>query len=118
MQFEFNGVRVTRKRRSPPPPPQDDPVLQEYVDRFYWANGPCCAGCDHWRAIRAGAGLCKRGPAVSAAERGGVVGIEGMSKNVGAGHVLTPRDHHCGEFKDDFDWSTLPPWYLRKIGAK
>ncbi|GEM_PF-5267418 len=33
-----------------------------------------------------------------------------------AGHVFTLRDHHCGDFKDDFDWSTLPPHYLRRIG--
>ncbi|MCU4119359.1 Lar family restriction alleviation protein [Variovorax sp. N23] len=33
-----------------------------------------------------------------------------------AGHVMTLRDHHCGEFKDDFDWGALPPHYLQHIG--
>jgi len=113
---DINGVRVTRKRK-PPRPPQSDPVLQEFVDRFYWANGPCCAGCDHWQAINAGAGLCFAGPPVGAAERAAPLGITGMTLNSGAGQVMTPREYHCGAFKDEFDWSTLPPWYLRKIGA-
>jgi hypothetical protein len=33
-----------------------------------------------------------------------------------AGHILTNREHRCGDFKDDFDWSSLPPAYLRRIG--
>ncbi|WP_454751629.1 hypothetical protein [Cupriavidus necator] len=33
-----------------------------------------------------------------------------------AGHVMTRREHHCGDFKDEFDWSSLPSAYLRKIG--
>lgn len=33
-----------------------------------------------------------------------------------AGHVATPRGHVCGEFKDEFDWSTLPKAYLTQIG--
>ena len=36
--------------------------------------------------------------------------------NVEAGHVMTDRAHHCGDFKDDFDWSSLPLVYLKKIG--
>ena len=39
------------------------------------------------------------------------------SLTLGAGHVLTPRDHHCGEFKDEFDWPSLPAHYLRSVGA-
>ena len=33
-----------------------------------------------------------------------------------AGHIVTPRGHSCGEFRDDFDWSSLPPSYQRSIG--
>jgi hypothetical protein len=34
-----------------------------------------------------------------------------------AGHVVTKRGHHCGEFKDDFDWTTLPLPYRKRVGA-
>jgi hypothetical protein len=36
----------------------------------------------------------------------------------GAGHVLTNREHRCGDFKDSFDWQSLSPAYLRRIGYK
>jgi hypothetical protein len=45
-------------------------------------------------------------------------GVHGTTYPLAAGHVLTPREHHCGDFKDDFDWHTLPPHYLRRIGWK
>lgn len=35
-----------------------------------------------------------------------------------SGHVLTRREHHCGDFVDNFDWTTLPAAYLRKIGRE
>lgn len=44
-----------------------------------------------------------------------MLGMEGCSIALPAGHVLTLRDHVCGDFKDDFDWSSLPPHYLRQI---
>ena len=34
------------------------------------------------------------------------------------GHMLTKRDHYCGAFKDNFDWGSLPPQYLRQIGYR
>jgi len=36
---------------------------QEHVDRFYFAHGPCCAGCDWWRHINSVGGMCERYPA-------------------------------------------------------
>lgn len=74
---------------------------QANVDAFYKANGPCCAGCDWWRWYNALAGECTRSAPVPGAERFAMMGIEGSSLTPGAGHVMTPREHVCGEFKDD-----------------
>lgn len=90
---------------------------QEAIDRFYWSQGPCCAGCDWWRGLNSHVGLCVRSTPVAAQERGAMIGVEGCSLNIGAGHVFTPRDHHCGQFEDGFDWSTLPLAYQKQIGA-
>ena len=90
---------------------------QESVDAFYWKHGPCCAGCDWWRHVSSAAGECTRTVPVPSHERFAMVGIQSPSQNTGVGHIITPRDHHCGEFKDTFDWASLGPFYLRRIGA-
>lgn len=90
--------------------------VQEFVDRFYAARGPCCAGCDHWRHLNSMVGECHRAAPVASGDRAGMLGIHGSSLDPGAGHILTRRDHRCGEFTDTFDWSSLPPHYLRAIG--
>jgi hypothetical protein len=92
--------------------------LSTIIDRFYVEHGACCAGCDWWAPANSLAGECRRGPPVSAEQRFQMLGITGhsMRRHVGAGHVMTRREHHCGEFKDEFDWNTLPPHYLRRIG--
>jgi hypothetical protein len=87
------------------------------MDRFYWSHGPCCAGCDWWQSLNSKAGLCTRSAPVAAHERAAMLGISNSSLHVGAGHPFTPLDHRCGEFKDEFDWLSLTPWYLRSIGA-
>lgn len=89
---------------------------QEMIDRFYVENGPCCAGCDHWQSLNSWAGLCTMSKIAPASERVAMLGITGSSLNIGAGHAMTPHDHLCGLFADEFDWSSLPSWYLRKIG--
>jgi len=89
---------------------------QEIVDRFYVQHGPCCAGCDWWHRFNSMAGECHRGAPVSGHERIGMLGISYSSLPLAAGHTLTTREHHCGEFKDGFDWSALPAHYLRRIG--
>lgn len=72
-------------------------VRQRYVDAYYWSqNRPCCAGCDWWRHINSVGGVCNRFPA----------------------EVPTTRDHACGEFRDSFDWSTLPLAYQRSVGVR
>lgn len=47
-----------------------------------------------------------------------MLGIKVTSLAPEAGHVMTRREHRCGDFKDDFDWHSLPAAYLRKIGRK
>lgn len=76
----------------------DDPT-QKAVDAFYWLTGPCCAGCDWWRHINSVAGSCERHAPT----------IEGFP--------ITTRETHCGDFKDEFDWSSLPLTYRARIGA-
>ena len=90
---------------------------QEFIDRFYWKRGPCCAGCDWWDAANSVAGDCTRSAPVSSAERGAMLGIRNCTASAQAGHVMTPREHLCGEFKDEFDWSTLPLAYRRRVGC-
>jgi hypothetical protein len=45
-----------------------------------------------------------------------MVGIDWSSMRWGAGHPLTYSTHKCGEFKDEFDWTTLPLPYRKSIG--
>lgn len=89
---------------------------QESVDRFYVKHGPCCAGCDHWRSINSLVGECHASPPVGDDERTAMLEFIGCSLARAAGHIMTSRDHCCAAFQDDFDWTSLPPWYLRKIG--
>jgi hypothetical protein len=88
----------------------------EIIDRFYIEHGPCCAGCDWWAPFNSVAGECRRSAPVSGEQRIAMLGMRSPSRVSGAGHVMTLREHHCGDFKDEFDWSTLPPQYLSRIG--
>lgn len=88
---------------------------QEHIDTFYWKNGPCCAGCDWWRTINGMVGLCHGSEPVSGEARADMLGITFSSLRVGAGHIMTKRDHHCGKFKDEFDWSSLPLAYVKRV---
>lgn len=90
---------------------------QEAIDHFYWKHGPCCAGCDYWRHQNSVAGECMKSAPVPGKDRAAVLRIESCSAFDGAGHVLTPREHVCGDFRDGFDWSSLPPAYRKRIGA-
>ena len=91
--------------------------LQEWHDRLYHERGPCCAGCDWWRSLNSKAGECQKSAPVPGRERYAMLGIEGSSLALVAGHVLTRADHVCGDFKDEFDWQSLPLPYLKRIGA-
>ncbi len=91
---------------------------QENVDKFYWKSGPCCAGCDHWEYINSVCGDCTKSAPVSGHERTAMLGLRFNGISPGAGHVLTNREHRCGDFKDSFDWQSLSPAYLWRIGYK
>ena len=90
---------------------------QESLDTFYFTHGPCCAGCDWWRSISSLVGECTRSAIVPGKERMDALGIEWSSHRSKAGHPITDRAHKCGEFKDEFDWTTLPLSYRKRIGA-
>lgn len=89
---------------------------QQFLDRFYFRVGPCCAGCDWWRSMSSLIGECTKSAPTPGMERIAMLGIESPSKTIPAGHVVTPREHYCGDFKDVFEWETLPAHYLRQIG--
>lgn len=78
---------------------------QSSIDAFYRANGPCCAGCDWWQHFNSFVGECTASPPVSGTERVAMLGIESSSISPGAGHIMTLRDHKCGQFVDTFDWT-------------
>ena len=94
-----------------------DDEQQELLDRFYWRHGPCCAGCDWWRSISSLVGGCTRSAPTSGAERAAALGMQSCSIVIPAGHVATTRDHVCGEFRDKFDWSSLPLAYQKRVGV-
>lgn len=90
---------------------------QERCDRFYWKHGRCCAGCDHWSSEAGDIGECMSAPPVSGADVIQSLGIDWSSYTPPPGQPFTRREHVCGAFRDDFDWSTLEPDYLKRIGA-
>lgn len=94
----------------------DTAEQQESIDRFYWSRGACCAGCDWWKHLNSIVGECTRGQPVAEKDRWSMLGITNCSLTTGAGHIMTTREHYCGEFKDSFDWASLPVPYLRRIG--
>ena len=73
---------------------------QAIVDAFYKQHGPCCAGCDWWRWSNTVVGECIRTAPVSGVERLAMIGVTGSSLAIGAGHIMTRREHFCGEFRD------------------
>ena len=81
---------------------------QNLVDKFYQVTmegRPCCAGCDSWEWINSVVGDCKKSAPVSAEQRMSMLSMHGLSIRADAGHILTKRDHSCGEFSDSYDWS-------------
>lgn len=78
--------------------------LQKHIDLFYKKHGKCCAGCDWWRYHNSIVGDCIKSAPVSASERYGMLKIKSLSCEMEAGHVLTKRDHVCGEFEDSYEW--------------
>lgn len=91
---------------------------QRILDAFYIEHGPCCAGCDWWKGHNSCAGECVKAAPVAGEQRAAMLGITYSSLPLGAGHLMTLREHHCGDFKDEFDWSSLGPLYLKRIGRQ
>lgn len=91
---------------------------QEILDSFYWKRGPCCAGCDWWRHVNGLVGECRKSASVSTEQRAAFLGITSSTIPAEPGHILTRRGDHCGDFKDKFDWRSLPLAYLKRIGAR
>lgn len=89
---------------------------QRILDTFYAQHGPCCAGCDWWNSANSLAGECQKSAPVAGRERIAMLGVAFSSLPLTAGHVMTLREHHCGDFKDEFNWPSLPALYLKRIG--
>lgn len=91
---------------------------QEHCDKFYWKHGRCCAGCDFWNSEAGNIGECTSAPPISGEQILKSLGIMCSSFVPPPGQPFTRHDHVCGAFQDCFDWSSLDPEYLKRIGAK
>lgn len=90
---------------------------QKRCDEFFWKNGRCCAGCDHWSSEAGDIGECLSAPPISGSQVLKSLGIEWSSYIPPPGQPFTRRDHVCGAFQDTFDWSSLDAEYLASIGV-
>jgi hypothetical protein len=93
-------------------------LYQERCDTFYWSRGRCCAGCDFWTSSEGDIGECTSAPPVSGDQVLKSLGISWSSYTPPPGQPFTRRDHVCGAFQDNFDWSMLDGGYLKRIGAR
>lgn len=80
--------------------------IQRSIDDYYFKHGPCCAGCDFWRWHNSVVGDCTKSAPVSAEQRFSMISPD-ASIHPAAGHIITPRNHKCGDFKDTFDWKKI-----------
>lgn len=92
-------------------------AAQEFLDEHYWRTGQCCAGCDWWHFITPRKGECHVSKIVPGEERLMSLGIDSCSATVSSGHAITDYDHRCANFKDAFDWTSLPLPYRKRVGA-
>ncbi|OAN56940.1 hypothetical protein A7Q26_17610 [Sphingobium sp. TCM1] len=90
---------------------------QKRCDEFFWKNGRCCAGCDHWCSEAGDIGECLSAPPVSGEQVLRSLDISWSSHIPPPGQPYTRRDHVCGAFQDTFDWASLGAEYLASIGA-
>lgn len=94
-----------------------DATYQETCDNIYWSFGKCCAGCDHWASDGGLIGTCAAAGIVSGRDVIRSTGATYCSYTPPPGLPFSNAKFYCGKFKDDFDWSTLEPEYLSRIGA-
>lgn len=78
----------------------NDERVEAALNAFIAKHGPCCAACDHWRWHNSVAGECIRTAPIAGPARVAMLGMTSPSLPIGAGHILTPREHLCGEFVD------------------
>lgn len=83
--------------------------IERILDKFADKHDPCCAGCRWWAYVNSHVGECRRSAPVSGEERIAMLGMTGCSYPVGAGHVMTPREHHCGDFASNLTSPADPP---------
>lgn len=83
-------------------------TVDSAVSEFYAKHGPCCAGCDHWRYYNSVAGECINTVPVSGQARVDMLGMERVSMHIPSGHIMTQREHLCGEFIDTPSLATPP----------
>lgn len=88
---------------------------QDCIVEFYRKHGDCCAGCDHWRWGSSLLGECRKSVPVSGSERLSMLGINWITAKIEAGHIITPREHVCGDFIDTYDWNRDPDNVLRSL---
>ena len=96
-----------------------DEWYQEKMDAYYWKHGPSCAGCDHWSSEQGLVGYCLNSKIMSGVDVAASMGIISSSaQHMPPSYATTKHDYKCGNFKDEFDWTTLSTEYLKKIGAR
>lgn len=104
---------MTERQRS-----EFERLYQKRCDEFFWSNGRCCAGCDHWSSDQGDIGECLSAPPVSGEQVMKSLGITWSSYTPPPGQPFTRREHVCGAFEDNFDWPSLGADYLTSIGAR
>lgn len=90
---------------------------QKRCDSDYWKYGQRCSGCDFWASSEGYTGECQHAGIVSGQDVLRSMGITFSTLLPPPGYPYREASHWCANFKDDFDWSTLPSEYLHEIGA-
>lgn len=83
---------------------EKDALVRKNIKQFYEQHGPCCAGCDHWDPLGASVGECTRTAPVAGMDRVSMLGWDNCTMRIDTGHIVTPREHHCGEFIETDVW--------------
>jgi len=91
---------------------------QARCDADYWRFGKRCSGCDYWVSEQGYLGQCQQAGKLSGLDVLKSCGFEHYTGPIPApDYPFTRAWGACVNFKDDFDWSSLPQEYLVEIGA-
>ncbi|RUR26796.1 hypothetical protein ELY33_16955 [Vreelandella andesensis] len=91
-------MRIVRSKE------EKEALARKNIKEFYVKNGPCCAGCDHWDPLGASVGECTRTAPVTGIDRVSMLGWDNVTMRIDSGHIVTPREHVCGEFIETEVW--------------